>query len=361
MQIFQNFGVSRVSLRISDRETGVTHGFARQLEGLRADRFGAAHMLKPVLDGDESAFFTCGDDPVLQRMWALEHGMGQKSKLDEILLAQIEEHRTEVFYNLDPMRYGGDFVRRLPSCVKSKICWRAAPSPGANLADYDFVLCNFPSILKSWREAGCRAEYFTPAHDPVLDGMSSNREREVDIIFVGTFSRHHLNRAGILEAVAAMANRYSIRFFIQESRFTHLAETPLGIIPPLRKYRMPRLIRDVSAKPVFGMDLYQSLSQSKIVLNGAIDMAGPDRGNMRCFEAMGAGALLLSDAGIYPEGMQDGSNMLCYESLPHLLQMIPRVLGDWEAHQAMARLGNEMIRSKYSKQAQWARFIKLVG
>ena len=63
-----------------------------------------------MLNGDETAFFTNGDDEVLQRTWALEMGMSPKASLPEILLAQIESHRTEVFYNLDPMRYGGDFV-----------------------------------------------------------------------------------------------------------------------------------------------------------------------------------------------------------------------------------------------------------
>ena len=50
------------------------------------------------------------------------------------------------------------------------------------------------------------------------------------------------------------------------------------------------------------------------MLNGAIDMAGPDRGNMRCFEAMGCGALLVSDVGNYPVGMEAGVTMETYAS-----------------------------------------------
>ena len=37
---------------------------------------------------------------------------------------------------------------------------------------------------------------------------------------------------------------------------------------------------------MFGRALYELIGSSKIVLNGAIDMAGTDRGNMRCFETM---------------------------------------------------------------------------
>ena len=53
----------------------------------------------------------------LQRHWAREHGMPGKPSLEAILLAQIEHHRTEVFYNLDPVRY--------PEHVCSQAC-RAA-------------------------------------------------------------------------------------------------------------------------------------------------------------------------------------------------------------------------------------------
>ena len=53
------------------------------------------------------------------------------------------------------------------------------------------------------------------------------------------------------------------------------------------------------------------------MLNGAIDMADRDRGNMRCFEAMGCGALLVSDDGNYPQGMSPGETMRAYTSAEH--------------------------------------------
>ena len=71
-------------------------------------------------------------------------------------------------------------------------------------------------------------------------------------------------------------------------------------------HRRPDAIAEIAKPPVFGRQLYELIGSSKIVLNGAIDMAGTDRGNMRCFEAMGCGALLVSDAGGYPDGMQPG-------------------------------------------------------
>jgi Glycosyl transferases group 1 len=80
---------------------------------------------------------------------------------------------------------------------------------------------------------------------------------------------------------------------------------------------------------VFGRQLYELIGSSKIVLNGAIDMAAADRGNMRCFEAMECGALLLSDEGNYPEGMDGRQTISTYESGIECVARIEDSLNNW--------------------------------
>ena len=123
----------------------------------------------PVLNGDHKRFFTNGDDEVLQRTWAREMGLPEKVGFKDILLAQIESHRAEVFYNLDPIRYDSDFVHRLPGCVRKAIAWRNIPSPVADFGGYDYIVCNSPTLLKRYEGCGWKAAYFSPAHDPVMD------------------------------------------------------------------------------------------------------------------------------------------------------------------------------------------------
>jgi hypothetical protein len=261
---------------------------------------------------------------------------------------------------MDPMRYPSNFLSRLPGCVKRKIAWRAAPSGKVDFGAYDLLVCNFPSILADYRSKGWRAEYFFPAHDPEMDAYAERRERPIDVLFVGGYSQHHSNRVALLDAVARSRSKFSIVYHLDRSRLTALAETPLGLIGPLARYRRPADIRAVSRPAIFGRELYAAISSAKIVLNGAVDMAGGDRGNMRCWEATGCGATLLSDEGIYPAGFETGVNMLNYGSPDEAVAIIENLLAEPKKRMKVAEAGNAMIRSKYSKARQLEAFLALI-
>lgn len=359
MRLFQNSGLYPSYLPRLNQLAAKASSFAARRDVFLHDRFGAPHILKPVLDGASEAFFTNGDDEVLQRQWAREQGMTGTPTLEAILLAQIEHHRTEVFYNLDPVRYPSAFVAKRPGCVKKTLCWRAAPSGNTDLTAYGAVLGNFPSILESWRSKGCRAELFFPAIDPVME-QYGHGERPIDVAFVGGYSRHHGARGRTLEQVATLAADRNLVFCLDASRLTRLAESAVGRLLPLRKHRRPDAIARIARQPLFGRDLYELFGSAKIVLNGAIDMAGKDRGNMRCFEAMGCGALLVSDAGRYPDGMDPGQTIVTYETGNDCVTQIENSLRDWNEMKAKAARGRRVVGDLYGKVRQWTLFENLL-
>jgi len=244
--------------------------------------------------------------------------------------------------------------------VKKSIAWRAAPSRGADFSAYDLVVCNFPSILQDYAHNGWRTAYFTPAHDPEMDAFARNHDRPIDVLFVGGYSRHHLRRAEILEAVARLGQNYRVQYHLDRSRVTRLAETTAGFAGPLKRFRRPKEIVTVSHGPVFGRDLYELLSRAKIVLNAAIDMAGEDRGNMRCWETLGCGAFMVSDSGSYPEGFFDGRTIATYGSADEAATTIVSFLANDEKRSVMAQLGFETIKELYTKEKQWKQFCDLL-
>jgi hypothetical protein len=355
MRIFQNNGLSR-GFRVHRRQSPYQTFAAGRAQFLDT-RFTASHILLPVLTNSPDAFYTNGDDERLQMLWAKENSL-QTKNLEQILLAQIEQHRTEVFYNLDPIRYGSEFVAKLPGCVKKSVGWRAAPSGSADLTKYDLIVCNFPSILESWRQKGCRVAYFFPAHDPAMDAYAAARGDELDLIFIGGYSRHHVKRSQALRA-AASTRGIRTRFYLEESRLTRLANF-LPPLPALRSYRYPDEVRKIRADPLYGRDAYAAIAKSRIVFNGAVDMAGEDRGNMRCFEATGCGAVLLTDAGRYPEGFVDGETMLQYSSPEQIPELIGKLIRDETRARSIAQAGCAMVKDRYSKQLQWTKFQDLI-
>jgi hypothetical protein len=192
-----------------------------------------------------------------------------------------------------------------------------------------------------------------------MDSYAANTDRPIDVLFVGGYSRHHRKRAVVLEAVSSLQDKLNIVFCLDRSRLTRLAESPIGGFLPLASHSRPADIRALSHAPVFGRELYTMISQAKIVLNGAVDMAGRDRGNMRCFEAMGCGSLLLSDEGNYPASMVAGDNLVTYSTPNIALDLISQLLKSEDQRSGISVAGNAMISEKYSKALQWERFVNL--
>lgn len=361
MRLFQNSGVYRSYRPRLARLTRDCHTFDTAISAFLDDRFGAAHFLKPVLDRDATAFFANGDDEYSQRLWAKEKGVSASATLADILLTQIEEHRAEVFYNIDPMRYGDDFLARLPGCVKKTIAWRAAPSEGGRFLKHDLMVNNFPSILEEFQTNGAKTAYFFPAHDPVMDDYAAHENRDIDLLFVGGYSRYHRQRGEMLEAIAALSDTAQVVMHLDRSRLTRLAETPLGWVGPLRKHRRPANIRRVARGPVFGRDLLDVISRAKVVVNGAIDMTNAERGNMRVWEAMGCGAALLSDAGLYPEHMHAAEHFEAYSGPEDAVAKARQLLEGGGRRRKMASEGHAMIAAAYSKTKQWEAFTLLAS
>lgn len=356
MRLFQMISVYRSYAPRLDALTRPYPAFAAKLGAFLNDRYGVPHILLPVLRGDDDAFLTIGSDEALQRSWAVEHGMKPDAAVEDVLLAQIEHHRAEIFYSTDPIRFGDTFLRRLPGCVRRTIAWRAAPSPHLDFFDYDLIVSNFPSILADYRSKGARTAPFAPAHDPELDAEAARTDRPTDVLFVGGYSQYHRERALLLERVAALQGRLRIAFHLDGSRLSRLADTPLGLLPPLSRHRRPAAVRRVDRGPAFGRDLYHALGSAKIVLNGAIDMAARERGNMRCFEAMGAGCLMVSDEGLYPPGFEPGRNFLTYRTADEAAETVAGALAGWAESAAIAKAGHAMIAADYSKERQWQAF-----
>lgn len=337
-----------------------TLGYERRHRLMLEDGFLAIHVLGPAYVPGSDVKFVVENDSKAQSLWAQEKGMSSRDPFD-ILLAQIEEHRAEVIYTLNATPFAGAFLKRLPGCVKHSVCWHASPTRGVDLSGYSLRVCNFPNFLSEWESNGLRCAWFDPAYDPAMAGHAANEDRPIDIAFAGQFSAHHSERNQFLERVAGFAGKYNARFALLHPRWKPILDVRvIRRIPTFIPY-LPRALRPISQAAVYGVGMYELFGKSKIVINAAIDVAGGFRGNMRCFEAMGCGACMLSDSGSYPSGFKPGEQFETFANPTEACERIEALLSSPDRRRAMARRGHDFIASTFTRDRQWRRFRELVG
>jgi len=363
MKIFQNMGFGKAYLTDFDRRYPASRslGFAHRLKLLLADRHGSAHILEPIYAQCPDSFFTIGDDYLLQFSWAKEHNFPSRD-LNEILLAQINYFKPDLFYNCDPIRFPSDFINKLPKSVQLSFAWRAAPLANADLSAYDLVLSNFRSLNTLWEKSGFKTEIFYPSVDPLMSSFFDNTERPIDLFFAGSYSTStgHDSRLRTLTHLISSFPSSSFHIHLLFKRWGRLgSQFPKNLLPAF--VSLPRLLKNRVLPPCYGLEMYESISKSKIVVNPSTTIANSEIGNMRCWESLGCGALMLSPYGIYPPDFIPNEHFLPYSNDDQLSSHISMLLSEPEMLNTIAHQGSKMIHTRWSKSRQWHDFLDLVS
>lgn len=323
-----------------------------------------AQILLPAMSSDHAGRICFPQYETGLRNWAKKKGMTKSTKIEEIILAQIEDHKAEVFYSVNATRHAEFLLRNMPGCVKLKIGWLGSAASGPGIKFFDAIVSNFPTLNTKHSLLGLRTRYLTPSYEAQADTTYGTlwKQRPTGLFFSGSLSRHHSSRAQLMDRVCGLVTDHNIanQIRILKSRYTDLAElTPLGFVPPFSHLRRSGQVRRVALPALFGKKMFESLSKSRLALNIATEIAGDDRGNMRCFESLSAGALMIADAGNYPDGFIDGETHVSYSTFDEALFKIKYYLQHSEAAEEIAKNGSAMIRSRYSKERQWQDFVTL--
>jgi hypothetical protein len=267
-------------------------GYAAELQRLLEFSFGTfdaySRNIRPV--GWDACDIVANARP-LQAMWARENGFGESASLQSIALQQIETFNADVVFMQDLSFFTPADLEMLKSrYVLAGQCSCPMPSP-KNVEKFDVIFTSFPHYVPKFREAGVRPVYLPLAFDPVVLDRTSECDRDIDVSFVGGVGAPSHWKSGMqtLEAVARS-------------------------IPSFRwwGYGVEQLPRDSSLRSkyqgqAFGVEMYQILRRSKIVVNRHGEVAQGWANNMRLFEATGMGACVLTEDApnlgyLFPEG-----------------------------------------------------------
>jgi hypothetical protein len=327
------------------------------------DGYCSTYILKPALEHrPEQVFFTIWDYERLQWKWADEHGLKSRD-LSEIKLAQLEEYKPDVFYNMSAF-CDGEFINRLGKRKDQKnVYWNGIiqPSP-MTFPDYDGQLTLHRPYVEYWRKKGLKALELQPGIPASWDQYCSS-EKKIDVLFYGQYFRGMFDNRNRLIEDLLRYKQHSGRDIRCHLMYTERRPTIFRIPKlPRTRIRSPfvtfpsKVVRNNSLSPLYGETLYRTIAQSKIAVNAYTNDNVDYKSNMRLFEAIGLGAFVISEAGNYPKGLEPGVDFYTYRDSAEMIAQIERVLTDWPTHAEIAARTCRKITALYSKERQWTDF-----
>jgi spore maturation protein CgeB len=283
------------------------------------------------------------NDEKLQRKWAKEQGIkvgkasvfsrvqtlpilhrftGRSRWIQEIALAQIKSLKPDVVYVQNLSILNADTLKKIKGQTRLLVGQIATSLPAKkNVRAFDLILTSFPHYVDRFKKMGVKSEYLKISFEKRVWEEIGLKKRIYDVVFIGSFSPHHRDGTKLLEQVA---RKVPVHIWGQGMQF-------LSPKSPLRKNFHGE---------AWGLQMYQILGQSKIVLNRHISVAENYANNMRLYESTGMGAMLITD-------MKDNLNELflidkevvAYKNVSDLIRQIKYYLKNSAQRQSIARLG----------------------
>ena len=285
--------------------------------------------------GYESEEIVANIEP-MQKRWAMEQGVefDEPQWLFQIVLAQIKKFRPEILFVTDYSTFSASFIHQVKSdvpSIKLVLGWCGAPyRDGSVFNEYDLILCCIPELVEHFRSQGHTAYHLNHSFSPtVLEKINSNSKPNVDFGFMGSVVKRELFHNQREKLLLDLVETTNLQLWTDVPRITLrerravttrqiaydavsaakrvgvpqsvLAATPLvqkvanwKERPELSAPMDPRLIRRAQP-PIFGVEMFQQLHDTKVALNSHIDISPLSASNIRLFEATGVGSCLLTD------------------------------------------------------------------
>ncbi|MDT7687771.1 MAG: spore maturation protein CgeB [Acidobacteriota bacterium] len=296
------------------RRTGLAaEPYAAQHAALIDDCFGSSDFWTTALAkiGYETCDLVANAAP-LQRAWAAEHGLAfdEKQWLFEITAAQVKDFRPDVLIVADYSTMTAAFLHQLKEAcpsIRLVLGWCGAPySDGSVFGECDVVMSCVPELVAHFREAGHRSRHVNHAFEPrVLEKLDAQTAPAADFVFIGSIvksNQFHIEREKILSRLVAETD---MQIWSEVAPPPSQSSTLLsraarlfrsGTPQPAHAPFVDERIASRARPPLFGLEMFRQLRDSRVALNTHIDISTVSASNMRLFEATGVGTCLLTDS-----------------------------------------------------------------
>jgi len=281
---------------------------------------------------------------MLQKQWAAENKCNGYSEADwerQIVFAQIKRFKPDIVWIGALFNYCGAFVKSILPYCKKVIIWVGSPFlETIDSTGISVLLTENPNTFRRIHDRFERIIVTKPGFNENILPEINAVEKNIDVSFIGGISHLHAKRARILASL--------IQHNIDIKVFADIRNT----CQPCSDKRYNddvAIIEAVNKGPVFGLDMYRTMSASRITLNVHIDNAQQNAGNMRMFEATGAGACLLTEhANNIDELFVPHEEILTYHDEAETVAILKEKLAKRDEVASIAHAGQRKTLSQYT-------------
>jgi len=318
------------------------------------------------------------NDKRLQKKWAYLNGQNVKKHWQKsILLEQLKKINPDVIYwntfvDEDFLKYVKD---TLPTI---KINFTHSGTKIYNyeyFQKFDFIISCLKSQVVDFKSKGRDAYFIKHGFHPLVLNNIKNYEKNIDFSFFGSIvsgNGFHYKRAEYLEYLLKntpleiwtdfknpLYLKYFKRFAMNSVTLFLPTFKKLGfsdlILPDKLKFekvkwwrnkgkliKLPNNIVKKLKLPIYGLEMFQKIANSKISFNVHIDAAKKEAANLRMYEVTGVGICLLTD---WKEDIKEyfdpDYEVLTYESKEEALEKVNFLLDNPEERERIALNGQK--------------------
>lgn len=241
-----------------------------------------------------------------RQLWNRENCVGGLSNRESVY-NQIMRENPDVVYFQDLSFFDAEYLQKLRSKRIKVVGQHSCPWVGNDqVRNYDFLYTSFPHYLDRFAKLKVEHDFLQIGFggDKVLDKLPEEGKRPLDVSFVGGIGNHWNAGNALLETVARRVDEFQWWGYGRE------------LLPDC-------LLRRIWQGSAWGFEMYRIYLRSKIVINRHGEVAEGYTNNMRCFEATGCGALLMTEASKNIDFyFEPGEECVTYEDADDLVEKI---------------------------------------
>lgn len=315
----------------------------------------------------------------LQQQWAREHDISPNSSRT-ILLAQLRHLKPDVIWLQDSYSYNGAFIKQLKKDVPSikiaigNCCSPISPRFYEDFKTFDFITVCAPYFKQLLESNGLPKCLVIPhAFDRrILNEVTHTQPAKHDFLFSGSIildQRFHKERISFLESL--VNDQIDINLLVNlntnSSRGLRVRQMAYILSKTFDKVGLKSINQNIKSfnkvnklqyfpssssvskklkaqikEPVFGLQMFEALAQSRISFNIHGDIAVNFVANMRMYEATGMGSCLLTDwKPDINNYFKDGDEVVSYKSFDDAKEKINYLLKHPEVLEDIAHKGQQ--------------------